>query len=116
MTRYFRIQPKGLELTGHYSMTSDDTPADGLHVFEGPAQLVGADVPMELYGDEVVVIEAEEDWDNEDVEGCCIDPETAQIVARYTLPEFLALYFPGLPERPTGRDYDECLVDDWETL
>ncbi len=116
MARYFRIQPAGLGLAGHYSETSNDELSDGLHVFDSPMGVVSTDVPAHVYGDEVVVIEAADEWPNDDVEGVCIDPETAQIVARHTWAGFLAAYFPGLPERPRGADYDDCLVDGWESL
>jgi hypothetical protein len=92
--RYYRSQPAGLNVAGHYSETSTNELADGLHVFSTPYEVIdGADG---IYGDEIVEIEAEREWSNGDVEGVCVDPDTARITRRWTVSEFRTL-FAGLP-------------------
>ena len=120
MRAYYRIQPAGLGIEGHYSATSADCPlaaareaeglvswlcgpdcplcgglnvdyADGIHVFTSPEDVAHTDGDLDGYGDEVVVILAAESWDNEDVEGECVDPDEARVVARYPLSVWLSL-------------------------
>lgn len=88
---YFRIQPAGLDVKGHYSTTSFGELADCLHVFEMPGDTFHLDSDIDEYGDEVVVIESGQSWPNDDVEGVCIDPEDAEIVARFSWSEWIAL-------------------------
>lgn len=97
MARYYRVQPAGLGISGHYSETSADILADGLHVFLSAYEAAhGDDTAPHRYGDEVVEIEASRDWPNGDVEGVCIDPETATIVRRWPLKTFVQA-FDALP-------------------
>jgi len=111
MSRYFRVQPAGLDIAGHYSQDSGDG-IEGLHVFDEPGQVFATDVPMSVYGDEIVVVEAPDSWENGDVEGVCIDPSTAIIVARYAPAAFLAHYWPDLDD---GEDPDGFNVrGDWQ--
>lgn len=104
MARYFRIQPAGLGIDGHYSTTSNDEQADGLHVFDEPNGVLATDGDSAWYGDEVVVIEGGESWANGDVEGECIDPSEASIIAKYSLEAFVAHFWPDLDdgEEPDG--------------
>ena len=88
--RYFRIQPAGLGLD-HLSETSSGELADGLHVFWMVHQVLRPDVPTKDYGNEIVVLEADYQWDNGDVEGVCIDGSAAKVVARYSLEQFEAM-------------------------
>lgn len=92
MTRYYRIQPKGLDVNGHYSESSDNEPSSGLHVFCNAYEVCAADVSSETYGDEVVVIEAAHHWSNGDVEGVCVDPDAAKIVGRVSFKMALAYW------------------------
>lgn len=95
--RYYRIQPAGRDVSGHYSETSRGTLADGVHVFTSAAEAAhGTDVAPHVYGNEVVEIEASEHWPNGDVEGVCVDPNTATIVRRWTLVAFIEA-FDALP-------------------
>ena len=109
--RYFRVQPAGLGLD-HRSETSacemetvvdeelgeievpTDRPvlADGLHVFlnANEAESLNESPALRLDSPEVVVIEADHHWENEDVEGVCIDGSKARIVARVPHSEFRA--------------------------
>jgi hypothetical protein len=93
---YYRIQPTGLEISTHYSAdgATENTGelSDGLHVFQMAHQTFYTDGEREWYGDEVVVIEAAEDWDTGDVEGVCVDPEEAKIIARYSWSEWLKMW------------------------
>lgn len=83
---YFRLQPKSLSIAGHYSETSNGNIADGLHVFQTLDQTLSPDAGNTAnYGDELIVIRADEDWDSEDVEGVCIDPEEAVIIGRFNV-------------------------------
>jgi hypothetical protein len=92
-TRYYRIQPAGLELSGHRSLSSNDETPFGVDVFELPWQAAFPEGPLDSYGDEVVVIETDEDcWDNGDAEGCRIDPEGAWIVARFPVAKWVAAW------------------------
>lgn len=85
---FFRLQPSGLGID-HLSETSSGELADGLHVFVGAHEVVRLDaLPPEWYGDEVVVIEANHFWPNDDVEGVCIDGAQARVVARIPFSEF----------------------------
>lgn len=91
---YFRIQPAGLDIKGHYSETSSTYEtgelADGLHVVSLPSELMHLERPIDA--DEVVVIEADNEWENGDLEGVCINPETSSVVSRYSWGEWLALW------------------------
>lgn len=86
--RYFRIQPAGLDLN-HLSETSSGDLADGLHVFWVLHQVLSPDTgnPGD-YGEEVVILEADHQWPNNDVEGVCVDGATARLVARIPLAKF----------------------------
>ncbi len=88
--RYYRIQPRGLGLD-HRSETSCGELADGLHVFlnAGEAESLSEGIPA-AYGDEVVILEADHDWENGDVEGVCIDGAKARVIARVPWTEFRA--------------------------
>lgn len=90
MKKYYRLQPKGKGIDGHYSETSIGDKADGLHVFSSPLEIFRTDAITWLKeeGLEVVEIEAERDWDNHDVEGCCIDPDSSKIVNRFAMEDF----------------------------
>lgn len=96
MPLYYRIQPAGLGIKGHQSESSASSQPDyegedpyGIDVFSSADQVMSSDSWSALDPtDEVLVIEADEDWDNEDVEGCRIDPETATIVDRITLDDW----------------------------
>jgi hypothetical protein len=88
-TRYYRIQPAGLPLVGHRSESSDGI-RDGVDVFESADRTFRTDAPRKFYGDEVLVIEASEDWPNGDVEGVRIDPATATIVERVSWADWRA--------------------------
>lgn len=116
MTKYYyRIQPAGKSIKNHYSETSvtheTGELADGLHVFNCPVAIFATDVDFEGYGDEVVVISAEESWENEDVEGVCVDPNTAKVVARYTQEEYCKLWAKAIAEH-----YPEAENLDWDAL
>jgi len=91
--RYYRVQPAGLEIQGHRSEASvDDDEPEGIDVFLCARGLFRMRLDeREVYGDEVLVIEGGEWWDNEDVEGGRIDPEEATIVRRLTWEEADAL-------------------------
>lgn len=93
MTRYFRIQPAGLGI----DHKSEDSNGDriSLHVFNDPVSLWGLDVSFSSYGDEIVIIDGGDCWDNGDVEGVAIDGSAAHVVARMTLSQFVATYAPG---------------------
>lgn len=121
MALYYRIQPKGLDIKCHYSELSDSWEtgelADGLHVFERPSETFHAiwyNGMREAYGDEIIVIEAEENWDNGDVEGVCIDPESAKVVARYSWNQWVSLWkeviakeFPDVLDEDLYNDFQE---------
>jgi hypothetical protein len=89
---YYRIQPAGLEISGHRSEDSEESGQPGVDVFLYAYQVCCPDVAPELYGDEVVVIEAPGHWSNGDVEGVRIDPRKAKIVRRIPLQECLELW------------------------
>jgi hypothetical protein len=111
MARYYRIQPAGLGLD-HLSETSVDEPADGLHVFDSILQTFATDGPIEAYGDEVVVIEADRHWANGDVEGVCVDGARANVVARYSWPAWCRLAASLVTEWPDGEPQsDEEFAD-----
>lgn len=106
---YYRIQPAGKEIKGYCSQTSAGEIADGLHAFKYPYETYHTFqgfAAWEDYGDEIVVVEAEDDWNNEDVEGVCIDPETAKIVARYSTSEWFALW-----KNVISREFPEVLEE-----
>lgn len=123
---YFRIQPKGLDVKGHYSETSTGEISDGLHVFLAPSETFTAiweNGFRDAYGDEIVVIEAGEWWDNGDLEGVCIDPDEARILKRYSWEEWVKLWkeviakdYPDVwksekyPDFQELQDYD---LEDW---
>src|SRR5690606_21990695 len=89
---YYRIQPAGLGLN-HLSEASDGT-ATGLHVFQYGWETYSTDVHREMYGDEIVVIEAPEHEDHGDVEGVQIPAARipdARIVRRFSLGEWDSL-------------------------
>lgn len=95
MSIYFRIQPSSLNINGHFSECSDGSVADGLHVFSQPHETFYAiwnNGLIEAYGDEILVIEASESWDNGDLEGVCIDPDDAKIIKRYSWSEWAEIY------------------------
>ncbi len=126
--RYYRVQPAGLEITSHVSDDSSErdddenpyeAPARGLHVFEYPLDTLKTDVARgdlealsTYYGDEVVVIEGGECWDNGDVEGVAIDPETARVVARYSLEKWLRTLAANCSIGQIESGCDERDVDD----
>jgi hypothetical protein len=95
MRRYFRVQPPGLGLN-HRSETSNDTLADGLHVFLHAHEAESLSewgvprggTPSEPL--EVVVLEADRHWPNGDVEGVCVDGARALVVARIPHESFRA--------------------------
>jgi hypothetical protein len=90
MSRYYRIQPTGLEISGHRSQTSLDETPYGIDAFTGPNDVIGSDSWIARTAtDEVLIIEAEGHWDNGDVEGVRIDPETATIVRRIPVGDWL---------------------------
>ena len=109
MELFYRIQPAGLGIKGYYSQTSATLEtgelADGLHVFDKPEDVLCTDGHVEDYGDEVIVLKAPAYWDNGDVEGFCVNPNEAVILARYTLDEFAKAFWPTL-----GLDFVD-LVD-----
>lgn len=86
--RFFRVQPAGLGLD-HRSETSSGEVADGLHVFHNANEAESLSEGIG-YGDEVVVLEADNCWPNGDVEGVCVDGAHARIVARIPHAEFRA--------------------------
>lgn len=90
--RYYRIQPVGLGISGHRSLTSADETPYGIDVFTDAADVAGSDSwRARNPDDEVVVIESDDEgWDNEDVEGWRIDPEVATIVQRVSLDDWEA--------------------------
>ena len=126
MGRYYRIQPAGLGVDHRSEATGDDAPSYGIDAFGSVEGLVGADgitfrsSDRELlgsnYGDEVLVLECpdEETWDNQDFEGCRLDPEHVTIVARIPLAGFwpLALEAVDLSEEEGGfaGDYIDALL------
>lgn len=83
----YRIQPKGLGIAGHASESSAGV-RPGIDVFTYATDLFHLDAPRSYYGDEVLVIEAPETEENNDVEGVRVDPRTAKVVARYPVEEF----------------------------
>lgn len=85
MPTYFRVQPKGLG-TDHDSESSAGS-ATGLDVFPRAFHLYRLDAPRKFYGDEVLVLEADRDWENGDVEGVRIDGKSARVLARMTWDE-----------------------------
>ena len=92
---YYRVQPAGLGLAGHYSLTSNDELADGIHVHNNLYAAVHPDGWLEQYGDELVVISAGRFWDNHDVEGVCVNPNEAVILARIPLAD-IDIDWPGI--------------------
>ncbi|MCP3681281.1 MAG: hypothetical protein GY861_01200 [bacterium] len=91
MPKYYRIQPTGLDIKNHTSVTSADPDGknnNGLHVFLSAWQVFNTEGHIDGYGLEVVEIESPCDWDNEDVEGVAIDPRKSTITRRWTLEEF----------------------------
>lgn len=90
MNRYFRLQPAGLGLSGHRSLTSNDETPYGIDVFLYAHNVIGSDTwAARDVNDEILVLESEEEgWDNEDAEGWRLDPETATIVARVPVTEW----------------------------
>jgi len=120
MGHYFRIQPAGLDVKGHFSIDgkTEDTSelADGLHAFMYSWQTFWTDGDRGWYGDEVVVIEASEDWDNGDVEGVCIDPMEAKIVARYSWEDWMSLWKSVIGDDSIEDEFDmrHCELDEYE--
>jgi hypothetical protein len=125
--KYFRIQPKGLEIKGHYSETSIGEEADGIHVFCNPSDIFTAiweNGMIEAYGDEILVIEAGDWWDNGDLEGVCIDPEESHIVRRLSWPEWVVIWKQAiavdlpdvLNEEEMGeyRELEKYSLEDWD--
>lgn len=97
---YYRIQPKGKKIKDHRSYTSGDVYSKGVHVFIEPWQVLEADVPPEFYGDEVLIIKASRAWDDEDVEGVAVDPNSpdTKILDRMSLDKFIVTYYPEVME------------------
>lgn len=92
--KFYRIQPAGLSL----NHKSEDSSGESLHlhVFDSiEATLNCEGVPSE-YGDEVVEIEADNSWDNGDVEGVAINGHKAVIVNRFSLDQFAAIACPSV--------------------
>lgn len=118
MATYYRIQPTGLGITGHYSETSvtweTGELADGIHVFTAPCQTFATDGDMDSYGNEVVVIQADQEWDNGDVEGVCIDPEDAQIIARFSWESWIELWKSIVTDAGDEFDIESMDLSDYD--
>lgn len=113
---FFRIQPKGLGIKGHYSETSNtiDTGelSDGLHVFERASQIFATDGNIERYGNEILAIEAEESWDNGDVEGVNINPEEARVIKRFSIKTFKEMFSKVID--CTIEELEKYDLSDWD--
>ena len=81
---YYRVQPAGLGIAGHRSLTSNDETPFGVDVFDDADSVRHSDTWRGRNDtDEVVVIaSSDEPWDNGDIEGVRLDPDTAEILAR----------------------------------
>ena len=92
MNIYYRVQPVGLGIAGHRSLTSNDETPYGIDVFNDADQLTRSETWTAVSdGDEVLVIwSADDTWENGDVEGVRLDPETAEILARIPVATWLA--------------------------
>lgn len=112
MPLYYRIQPAGLGLN-HLSHASDGSQT-GLHVFQYGWETYCTDVHREMYGDEIVVIEAPEHEDHGDVEGVQIDPRLARIVRRFSADEWDSLVSDatGVPVDDLRDEIDGLTHDD----
>ncbi len=95
MPRYYRVQPAGHALE-HTSESSAGDADEGLDVFLHARDLLRLDADRSDYGDEIVVIEGGDWWDNEDVEGVRIDGAEARIVRRLTWDKFDGLVIAAL--------------------
>ena len=109
---YWRIQPKGLELAGHFSQDGGDAgTSDGVHVFYRVQDTIhpyDQNTFGETYGNEVVQIESNEShWDSGDVEGVVINPDASRIVARVDYEDFARLLL-----KTKNNQYDP---DEWQT-
>ena len=105
MTLYYRIQPAGLDISGHRSEASDDTLPVGIDVFRSAIDTLCTDVGAQVYGNEVLVIDAAEHWDNGDVEGVRIDPSSARVVARFSFAQWGALWSEAIEEIGGGEGF-----------
>jgi len=87
---YYRIQPAGLDVSDHASESSDGVIA-GVDVFTQAQNVLNPDAPVRFYGDEVLILRADEHWSNGDVEGVRIDGRAATVIQRLPWSAFAEL-------------------------
>jgi len=96
MAIVYRIQPAGYGLS-HASIDSNGERLH-LHVFDSAYAAIHCEEHPEVYGSEVVEIEAAQVWCNGDVEGVACNGSTATILRRFTLEEFAKFAVPEIAD------------------
>lgn len=118
--RFWRVQPHGLDIR-HYSETSNEKQAGGLHVLDDWRQVLNLDIGQSLrsvkraYGNEIIEIESPLSWENGDVEGVSIDPLQSRIVARYTWAQWLGRILNRKIKRASESAYSEAKDVQWSS-